>query len=150
MSNAYITSVLSVCGRKWALLDVGGAQFPGTIALLPGGADLIAAASRTTACGGDCAAKAVDNVMNNIAAMKRCILADSIGFGGLHAQNQVLRKRRSGDVTFEMAVARRDAGYSRTPLNRALRVLTPTIPPASSNNTDAGSGVAEVGGAASN
>jgi hypothetical protein len=86
MSNAYITSVLSVCGRKWALLDVGGAQFPGTIALLPGGADLIAAASRATAGGGDCAAKAVDNVIKNIAAIKRCTLADSIGFGRLHAE----------------------------------------------------------------
>jgi hypothetical protein len=45
MSNAYITSVLSVMGRSWALVLVGGAQLPGTSGGMPGGAGFTADAS---------------------------------------------------------------------------------------------------------
>src|SRR4030095_15341484 len=45
MSNAYITSVLSVIGRSRALLLVGGAQLPGTSGGMSGGAAFTAAAS---------------------------------------------------------------------------------------------------------
>jgi hypothetical protein len=60
MSNAYITSVLSVIGRSLALLLVGGAQLPGTSGGMSGGAAFTAAASSVTSGLPFCAKMTVD------------------------------------------------------------------------------------------
>src|SRR5687767_10061359 len=68
MSKAYITSVLSVIGRRRALLLVGGAQLPGTSVGMSGGAGFTAAASSVTAGFPFCANMMVDALRSTTVA----------------------------------------------------------------------------------